>query len=34
MKEDKLMEAFKKFDRDGNGKITSQELKDVLEGIL
>lgn len=32
LREDKLLEAFKKFDRDGNGKITAQELKDVLEG--
>lgn len=30
MKEDKLIEAFKLFDKDGNGKISAEELKDIL----
>jgi Ca2+-binding protein (EF-Hand superfamily) len=30
LKEEKLYMAFKLFDKDGNGKITAQELKEVL----
>ncbi len=30
LKEEKLWAAFKLFDKDGNGKISALELKDVL----
>lgn len=30
LKEEKLWAAFKMFDKDGNGKISAQELKDIL----
>ncbi len=30
LKEEKLFMAFKMFDKDGNGKISAQELKEVL----
>lgn len=30
LKEDKLLDAFKMFDKDRNGKITADELKDIL----
>jgi calcium-dependent protein kinase len=30
LKEDKLFMAFKMFDKDGNGKISPQELKEAL----
>jgi calcium-dependent protein kinase len=30
LKEEKLYLAFKMFDKDGNGKISAEELKDVL----
>lgn len=30
LKEEKLWSAFKMFDREGNGKISAQELKDIL----
>lgn len=33
MNEDKLMEAFSIVDRDGNGKFTIDELKDVMGGM-
>jgi len=31
--EDELSEAFKVFDRDGNGYITAEELKYVLNNL-
>ncbi len=30
MKEDKLLQAFHSFDRDGSGKISAQELAKLL----
>lgn len=30
MKEDKLLQAFNMFDRDGSGKISAQELCQLL----
>ena len=30
LREDKLLDAFKVFDKDRNGKITAEELKDIL----
>ena len=30
LKEEKLFSAFKMFDKDGDGKISSQGLKEVL----
>ena len=30
LKEDKIFQAFKMFDKDGNGKITADEIKSVL----
>ena len=30
MKEEKLYEAFKNFDKDGNGKISINEVKEIL----
>jgi Ca2+-binding protein (EF-Hand superfamily) len=30
LKEEKLYLAFKMFDKDGNGKISADELKEVL----
>jgi calcium-dependent protein kinase len=34
LSEEKLEAAFKAFDKDGNGKITAQELKNVLEANI
>ncbi len=31
--EKELLEAFKVFDRDGNGLITAEELKFVMESL-
>jgi calcium-dependent protein kinase len=33
LKEEKLWAAFKMFDKDGNGKISAAELRDVLGSI-
>lgn len=33
MREEKLYQAFKMFDQDGSGKISSQELRAVLGSI-
>ena len=30
MKKERLVEAFKHFDKDGNGKISAKEIKKVL----
>ncbi len=30
MKEEKLFMAFKMFDKDGSGRISASELKDIL----
>jgi Ca2+-binding EF-hand superfamily protein len=30
LKKDRLIEAFKHFDKDGNGKISAKEIKNVL----
>jgi len=30
LKEEKIFQAFKMFDKDGNGKITAAEIKSVL----
>lgn len=34
MKEEKLFMAFKMFDIDGSGKISAEELKQILGSIL
>lgn len=34
MKEEKLFMAFKMFDLDGNGKISANDLKEVLGSII
>ena len=40
LKEDKLFEAFRAFDKDGSGKISKDEIKQILriqvqdEGII
>ena len=31
MKEEKLYEAFKAFDKDGSGKISTEEVKQILK---
>ncbi len=34
MKEDKLFQTFKYFDKDGSGKISAKELQEVLGSII
>ena len=34
LKEEKLWSCFKMFDKDGNGKISSSELKEILGSII
>lgn len=34
MQEEKLLAAFKAFDTDGSGKISSQELMKILGGFF
>ena len=34
LKEEKLVEAFNLFDKDGDGRITADEIKEILGSIL